>query len=581
MKKRNLAMAAIVLGLVASAAYAAKYEKLTVGTLSVSTAITAGGSGDGGFHLTDARGITLRRDEPVNAHYLGNGFTNTPTTYRTFDVNPGGMWQEVVPDRTGQVTNMFLGIYQEPGSVDEVFIINVLVTDSANRVRGFDAFSYDTQAGHGDGVLVWFEVAIDDSFGVISGETLKVTLTHGPLVTGSSFWDHIGWAYTTTSGYEPSNIGTNTSFLVYFDTFYTPETSVALSVTTVSGTEGTTDDPQLNIDSPTTITGDVDITGVATITGDVGITGDLDITGDVDITGGATISEDATAGAQVVSYRVLTNSSLQNVVEDTTPQLGGNLDAQAKRITEVSNLVFDNHASPATPDFPYIGVADDGSTTARNLLIAASPTLSISATNSSYVAVSAKDDLSFSGNLWLGVQSGDEIQFHTDNSLTPTTTFDGSTWDVKGSALTNALLDAGGLTYGAVPLARLADIDEANLDTSVNASLDLADSALQEAQGAAVASADELILGTDGNFFSVTGTTTINHIRSTGWSAGDVVRLQTAAGITFTDAAGTPSGAEADVKTAGGADAVMDANDIITFIYDGTVWWETSRIAHP
>jgi len=283
----------------------------------------------------------------------------------------------------------------------------------------------------------------------------------------------------------------------------------------------------------------------------------------------------------VVSYRVLTNSSLQNVVEDTTPQLGGNLDAQAKRITEVSNLVFDNHASPATPDFPYIGVADDGSTTARNLLIAASPTLSISATNSSYVAVSAKDDLSFSGNLWLGVQSGDEIQFHTDNSLTPTTTFDGSTWDVKGSALTNALLDAGGLTYGAVPLARLADIDEANLDTSVNASLDLADSALQEAQGAAVASADELILGTDGNFFSVTGTTTINHIRSTGWSAGDVVRLQTAAGITFTDAAGTPSGAEADVKTAGGADAVMDANDIITFIYDGTVWWETSRIAHP
>lgn len=527
-----------------------------MGTLSVSTAITAGGSGDGGFHLTDARGITLRRDEPVNAHYLGNGFTNIPTTYRTFDVDPGGRWQTVVPDRTGQVTNMFLGIYQEPGSVDEVFIINVLVTDSANRRRAFDAFSFDTQAGHGDGVLVWHEVPFDRSFGVISNETLKVTLTQGPLVTGSSFWDHLGWAYATTSGYEPSNIGTNTSFLVYFDTFYTPETSVALSVTTVSGTEGTTDDPQLNIDSPTAITGDVDITG------------------------GATVSEDATAGTQVVSYRVLTNSSLQNVVEDTTPQLGGNLDAQAKRITEVSNLVFDSHASPAASDFPYIGVADDGSAFARNLLIAASPTLISAATNSSYVAVSAKDDLSFSGNLWLGVQSGDEIQFYTDNAHA-TTTFDGSTWDFKGSAITNALLDAGDLTYGAVPLARLADIDEANLDASVNASLDLADSALQEAQGAAVASADELILGTDGNFFSVTGTTTINHIRSTGWSAGDVVRLQTAAGITFTDAAGTPSGAEADVKTAGGADAVMDANDIITFIYDGTVWWETSRIAHP
>ena len=101
------------------------------------------------------------------------------------------------------------------------------------------------------------------------------------------------------------------------------------------------------------------------------------------------------------------------------------------------NLLFENHAAPAAADFPYIGVADDGATYGRNLFIAASPTLVAAATNSSYVAVSAEEDLSFSGNLWLGVQPGDEIQFHTDNSLTPTTTFDGSTWDFKGSALTN------------------------------------------------------------------------------------------------------------------------------------------------
>ena len=68
------------------------------------------------------------------------------------------------------------------------------------------------------------------------------------------------------------------------------------------------------------------------------------------------------------------------------------------------NLLFENHAAPAAADFPYIGVADDGATYGRNLFIAASPTLVAAATNSSYVAVSAEEDLSFSGNLWLGVQ---------------------------------------------------------------------------------------------------------------------------------------------------------------------------------
>ena len=105
------------------------------------------------------------------------------------------------------------------------------------------------------------------------------------------------------------------------------------------------------------------------------------------------------------------------------------------------NLLFENHAAPSAVDFPYIGVLDDGATYGRNLLIAASPSLFAAATNSSYVAVSAKEDPGFSGNLLLGVQSGDEIQFQTDNSFTPTTTFDGSTWDFKGSALTNAILD--------------------------------------------------------------------------------------------------------------------------------------------
>ena len=60
-------------------------------------------------------------------------------------------------------------------------------------------------------------------------------------------------------------------------------------------------------------------------------------------TAAATASTDYATAAQGSTA----DSALQNVVEDTTPQLGGNLDAASKNITAIDNLQFDT--SPTTP----------------------------------------------------------------------------------------------------------------------------------------------------------------------------------------------------------------------------------------
>src|SRR3990167_8231161 len=74
---------------------------------------------------------------------------------------------------------------------------------------------------------------------------------------------------------------------------------------------------------------------------------------------------------------------------------------------------------------------------------------------------------------------------------------------------------------------------------------------LQGHKGADVASADVLILGTDGNYFDVTGTTTINHIDTRGWQAGSIVVLQFDGSVTVTHNAGSDTGSEASILLSG------------------------------
>lgn len=96
-------------------------------------------------------------------------------------------------------------------------------------------------------------------------------------------------------------------------------------------------------------------------------------------------------------------------------------------------------------------------------------------------------------------------------------------------------------------------------------------------KGADIASADEITLGANGNYFDITGTTAINHINKTDWPAGSVVILQFDASLTITHDAGSPAGTEASILLAGGANFSVTADDTLQLVYDGTTWREVSR----
>lgn len=99
----------------------------------------------------------------------------------------------------------------------------------------------------------------------------------------------------------------------------------------------------------------------------------------------------------------------------------------------------------------------------------------------------------------------------------------------------------------------------------------------QNGKGVNLTAADEMALGTDGNFFEVDGTTTINHLTNTNWQAGSVVTLQFNESVTVTHNAGTPTGTEASLLLAGAANLSATASDTLTLVYDGVTFREIGR----
>lgn len=88
-----------------------------------------------------------------------------------------------------------------------------------------------------------------------------------------------------------------------------------------------------------------------------------------------------------------------------------------------------------------------------------------------------------------------------------------------------------------------------------------------------VASATNITLG-EGNVFAVTGTTAINTIAATGWTAGSKVTLTFSTSVTVTNAG---AGTGAAIKLAGSANFSATADDNLTLLYNGTTWNEVSR----
>jgi len=101
---------------------------------------------------------------------------------------------------------------------------------------------------------------------------------------------------------------------------------------------------------------------------------------------------------------------------------------------------------------------------------------------------------------------------------------------------------------------------------------------LDLSRGASVASASNITLGTDGNIFAITGTTTINHITLANWNAGPVF-LHFNTSLTVTHNGGSVPAGSAAIFLAGGANFSATVNDTLGLIYDGTVWREFCRTA--
>lgn len=96
------------------------------------------------------------------------------------------------------------------------------------------------------------------------------------------------------------------------------------------------------------------------------------------------------------------------------------------------------------------------------------------------------------------------------------------------------------------------------------------------AQGAVVASANNLTLGLDGNQFPISGTTQINLLEVTDWQAGAEVTLLFQ-GVTTVKHAQVVSGNFKPFELVGARDFITQAKSILTLRYDGTVWQEICR----
>ena len=96
-------------------------------------------------------------------------------------------------------------------------------------------------------------------------------------------------------------------------------------------------------------------------------------------------------------------------------------------------------------------------------------------------------------------------------------------------------------------------------------------------QGADIASASTITLGSDGNYFRVTGTTTINYITTTDWQSGSIIYLKFEGSMTLTHNAGSVPSNTASLRLSGGGNFSATGGDTLMLVYDQATWREVSR----
>lgn len=97
----------------------------------------------------------------------------------------------------------------------------------------------------------------------------------------------------------------------------------------------------------------------------------------------------------------------------------------------------------------------------------------------------------------------------------------------------------------------------------------------KQSQGANVAAANDMTLGSGGNYFVITGNTQINAIAEANWQSGAVIYLKFTGTPTVKHATAGGAGF-ASFNLDGSVDIVAANNTLLTLLYDGTVWQQVS-----
>lgn len=100
------------------------------------------------------------------------------------------------------------------------------------------------------------------------------------------------------------------------------------------------------------------------------------------------------------------------------------------------------------------------------------------------------------------------------------------------------------------------------------------DARFMEDLGASVASANDITLGGDGNMFVITGTTTVNRIAQAAWSDGARITLKFASAVLSIANGVAAGGGFGSIYTSSGATYITNADDVLSFRFDGTNWYQ-------
>jgi len=460
----------------------------------------------------------------------------------------------------------------------------------ASDWKGYWMSGTITQSGGGTGI----------TRGIYLNPVVTTTADYRAIETTNS----IGKSIVT--GSAPSTFGGTITFPTPFTLGATSVTSTGTQLNYLSSATGTTGTTSTNLvfsTSPTLVTPNLgtpsalvgtNITGTASGLTAGNVTTNANLTGVITSVGNATsiASQTGTGTKFVVDNTPTLITPVLGVASATSLNTGTTLNGTIfAKSANVLSLASTNHALTAGNEASGVNLAIGLYSTSTGLQARSNGASSNIFMNPLGGTVQLGDGSLTGQRLFsvinTGSGTGDWSSIEVRNAAASTdairmyclgTGFTTSGTNVQDAGvLTTGTNISGGMSIGTQASADLRFYTNNTLRTTIQAGGNTIHTArVQLSKGANVASAGNLTLGSAGNSFSITGTTTINAITTTNWQAGSIIILIFAS--TPTVKHNTAGGAgTAKMLLNGGVNFVATANDVLTLIYDGTNWLECSR----